>query len=58
VKTNSNVTFKWEHLTLFGTIEKEYENSFLINVQDPSKEIMEKFSGRMIISKKNCQVLV
>ncbi|MGX7196612.1 DUF2187 domain-containing protein [Enterococcus olivae] len=57
METKTNVTFKWEDLTLFGFIEREYENSFLIQVNEPSKEIMDKFSGRMIVSKKKCEIL-
>jgi hypothetical protein len=55
METKTNVTFKWENLTLFGFIEREYENSFLIQVNEPSKEIMDKFSGRMVIRKKVCE---
>lgn len=54
METQTNVTFKWENITLFGLIEKEYENSFLIQVTDPSAEIVEKYNGRMVISKKIC----
>ncbi|KAF1305262.1 DUF2187 domain-containing protein [Enterococcus saccharolyticus] len=57
METNTNVTFKWENHTLIGIIEREYENSFLIQVNEPSKEIMEKFNGRMVISKKQCKTL-
>ena len=31
---------------------KEYENSVLVQVTDPSEEMLEKFNDRMIISKK------
>lgn len=55
METQTNVTFKWENITLFGLIEKEYENSFLIQVKEPSAEIVEKYNGRMVISKKICQ---
>ena len=55
METQTNVTFKWEDVTLTGLIEKEYENSFLIQVASPSEEILDKFNGRMVISKKVCQ---
>ena len=53
LKTINN--WRTEISALFGFIEREYENSFLIQVNDPSKEIMDKFSGRMVISKKVCE---
>ena len=37
-----------------GKVEREYENSVLVQVTDPSEEMLEKFNDRMIISKK-CQ---
>ncbi|KAF1304757.1 MULTISPECIES: hypothetical protein [Enterococcus] len=50
------VTFKWKHRLFKGRIEKEYENSFLINVAEPScEEITEKFANRLIVSKKDCE---
>ncbi|TXX25311.1 DUF2187 domain-containing protein, partial [Escherichia coli] len=30
-------------------------NSVLVQVTDPSEEMLEKFNDRMIISKKKCQ---
>ncbi len=57
METKTNVTFKWENLTLVGFIEREYENSFLVQINEPSKEIMEKYSGRMVVSKKICERL-
>lgn len=57
METQTNVTFKWENATLLGLIEKEYENSFLIEVKEPSEEIIEKYNGRMVVSKKICQKL-
>lgn len=52
METQTNVTFKWENATLLGLIEKEYENSFLIEVKEPSEEIIEKYNGRMVVSKR------
>lgn len=57
METKTNVTFKWENLTLSGFIEREYENSFLVQINEPSKEIMDKYSGRMVVSKKICDLL-
>lgn len=37
-----------------GYIEKEYQNSYLICVNDPSPGMMEKYNNRMIVSKKYC----
>ncbi|HLQ40787.1 MAG TPA: DUF2187 domain-containing protein [Tetragenococcus sp.] len=48
----AKVSFVWENTTLFGQIEKEYENSFLVKIDEPTKEIMDSFNGRMIVSKK------
>lgn len=39
-----------------GYIEKEYENSYLVCIDDPSPEILEKYTNRMVVSKKNCAV--
>ena len=38
-----------------GIIEREYENSVLVQVTDPSAEMLDKFTNRMIVSKKICQ---
>ena len=35
--------------------EKEYENSYLIVVANPSPDMEEKYTNRMIISKKACE---
>ncbi len=54
----ATVIFEWEQAFFKGMVEKEYENSFLINVSEPScSEIKEKFANRMIISKKNCEIV-
>ncbi|MHC5267996.1 DUF2187 domain-containing protein [Enterococcus sp. LJL98] len=58
IELQTNVTFTWEEIRLFGAIEKEYENSFLIQIIDPSKDIMEKYNGRMVVSKKICEMIV
>ena len=46
IELQTDVTFKWDNLRLMGAIEKEYENSFLVQVENPSKEIMEKYEFR------------
>ncbi|WP_195493277.1 DUF2187 domain-containing protein [Enterococcus gallinarum] len=52
---NSTITFTWEVKVYAGKVEREYENSVLVQVTDPSEEMLEKFNDRMIISKKKCQ---
>ena len=52
---NSTITFTWEGKVYAGKVEIEYENSVLVQVTDPSEEMLEKFNDRMIISKKKCQ---
>lgn len=39
-----------------GYIEKEYENSYLVCIDDPSPEMLEKYTNRMVVSKKNCAI--
>ena len=58
IELQTDVTFKWDNLRLMGAIEKEYENSFLVQIENPSKEIMEKYNGRMVISKKICEKIL
>ena len=53
MEINSTVTFDWQGSQFEGTIEKEYENSVLISVSNPSAEITDKYLGRLIISKKS-----
>ncbi|EOT47534.1 MULTISPECIES: hypothetical protein [Enterococcus] len=48
------IAFTWENETFQGLIEKEYENSYLIHVQNPNDELVEKYNGRIVISKKKC----
>ena len=50
---NSTITFTWEGKVYAGKVEREYENSVLVQVTDPSEEMLE--NDRMIISKKKCQ---
>lgn len=54
----ANVIFKWKDQSFKGWIEQEYQNSFLINVLEPStSEIKDKFANRLIISKKQCKAI-
>ncbi|GMA46999.1 hypothetical protein [Tetragenococcus muriaticus] len=53
---NTTVTFTWENTTLSGYIEKEYENSYLVNINNPTKEIADSYNGRMVVSKKECKI--
>ncbi|MBO0477356.1 DUF2187 domain-containing protein [Vagococcus sp. DIV0080] len=53
MEINSTVTFDWQGTQFEGTIEKEYENSVLISVINPSLEIKDKYLGRLIVSKKS-----
>ncbi|MGX7351144.1 hypothetical protein RU97_GL000144 [Enterococcus canis] len=49
------VSFSWEDQEYQGIIEKEYENAYLLEVIAPSDEMYEKFTNRMIVSKKECR---
>lgn len=51
-----SVYFSWNEHDYQGYVEKEYDNSYLIVVQNPCSEITSKFMDRMIISKKLCTV--
>ena len=51
----SNIIFKWQNKQFYGWVEKEYQNSFLINVTNPNKELITKYAQRIIISKKVCE---
>lgn len=51
------ISFTWENAVYNGIVEKEYENSYLINVSNPNQELTEKYNGRIVISKKNCSDL-
>ncbi|MDN6639642.1 MAG: DUF2187 domain-containing protein [Tetragenococcus sp.] len=53
---STTVTFTWENITLTGQVEKEYENSFLVSIDNPTKEIADSYNGRMVVSKKDCKV--
>ena len=57
MKQQSNVSFIWQDEKFYGWIEKEYQNSFLINVTDPNDELETKYAKRIIISKKVCELL-
>ncbi|BCA86017.1 hypothetical protein EsVE80_15400 [Enterococcus saigonensis] len=57
MKQQANVIFKWQDEQFSGWIEKEYQNSFLINVTNPNEELETKYAKRIIISKKACQRL-
>lgn len=50
----TNIQFVWENMEFDGQIEKEYENSYLVTVTNPSDEIRTKYNNRMVISKKKC----
>lgn len=52
---DSTIFFTWEGKKYQGIIEREYENSVLVQVTDPSAEMLDKFTNRMIVSKKICQ---
>lgn len=49
------IQFNWEHEHFIGLIEKEYENSYLVVVTNPTPNMEEKYTNRMIISKKCSQ---
>lgn len=51
------INFDWEKENYLGYIEKEYNNSYLIIVINPSPIMEEKYTNRMIISKKNVRQL-
>ena len=38
---NSTITFTWEGKVYAGKVEREYENSVLVQVTDPSEEMRE-----------------
>jgi hypothetical protein len=50
------INFVWEKISYSGFIEKEYENSYLVVVADPSPDMKEKYTTRMVISKKACEL--
>lgn len=50
------VSFVLDRENHCGYIEKEYENSYLVCVDDPSPAMMEKYTNRMVVSKKNCML--
>lgn len=58
MEINSKVNFDWQGSQLEGIIEKEYENSVLVSVLNPTSEVKEKYLGRVVVSKKTCQPLI
>ncbi|HCM89358.1 MULTISPECIES: DUF2187 domain-containing protein [Vagococcus] len=58
MEINSKVNFDWQGSQFEGIIEKEYENSVLIAVVNPTTELKEKYLSRLVVSKKICQILV
>ena len=58
MEMKANVIFKWQEQSFKGWVEQENQNSYLINVLEPfNEEISEKYSGRMVVSKKHCELL-
>lgn len=55
MEINSKVNFDWQGSQFEGIIEKEYENSVLLAVVNPTSELKEKYLGRLVVSKKTCQ---
>ncbi|BAK21427.1 hypothetical protein MPTP_0968 [Melissococcus plutonius ATCC 35311] len=51
---DKKVNFTWEKTDYNGYIEKEYENSYLVVVNNPSPDMEEKYTNRIIVSKKSC----
>ncbi|MGM0216935.1 hypothetical protein [Enterococcus sp. AZ126] len=49
------ISFSWDKSSYNGYVEKEYENAYLVVVSDPSPDMEEKYTNRMVISKKDCQ---
>ncbi|MCI0130251.1 MULTISPECIES: DUF2187 domain-containing protein [Enterococcaceae] len=50
--TKEKVFFKWQGGRYEGIIEKEYENSVLIEVNNPDDELKDKYLSRIVVSKK------
>lgn len=58
MEVKANVIFKWQEESYTGWVEQEYQNSYLINVLEPkNEEISEKYANRMVVSKKQCELL-
>ncbi|WP_086313456.1 hypothetical protein A5821_000959 [Enterococcus sp. 7F3_DIV0205] len=49
------ISFSWDKSSYQGYVEKEYENAYLVVVSDPSPDMEEKYTNRMVISKKDCK---
>ena len=58
MEETSRVTFMWNEQPFEGTIEKVYENAVLIVVNNPNDELVDKYLGRVVVSKKQCTALV
>lgn len=56
MQIDRTVTFKWKGQSYSGVVEREYDNSYLIQVANACEEIAEKYKNRLVISKKNCQL--
>ncbi len=56
MNSSQKVDFLWNEETYHGTVEKEYENSLLIQVLDPCAELTEKYLDRIVISKSKCLI--
>ncbi|MBL1230334.1 hypothetical protein IW492_13945 [Enterococcus sp. BWB1-3] len=57
IAQEQKVSFTWEKDNHVGYVEKEYENSYLVVVNDPSSDMKEKYTNRMVISKKECTMI-
>lgn len=53
--TKEKVFFKWQGGRYEGIIEKEYENSVLIEVNNPDDELKDKYLSRIVVSKKEIE---
>jgi len=53
MNAQESVAFTWQGGSYEGIIEKEYENSVLIEVDNPDGELRDKYLGRIIVSKKD-----
>lgn len=57
MEMKADVVFEWNHRSYSGQIEREYQNSYLINVTEPQDPvILEKYANRLVVSKKHCQL--
>ncbi|MGO2082825.1 DUF2187 domain-containing protein [Vagococcus sp.] len=56
MQKENKIQFDWQGQQFEGFIEKEYEHSFLISVSNPNSELLDKYLGRVVVSKKACQL--